>query len=108
TLRPSTPLLFSKTIRFAAADTGAARDAQSTQQLAQDVIEEGEINLDTRAAYEHLEETEFDNGRMIGGDVALVGAAANRGSAAYGARLHGFATSGKWLAQAAYFPLRVR
>jgi hypothetical protein len=97
-------------LRFAKAEDGATTAAQ-LQQATEDASganDTSEISLDASAAYAHLEEAERDRGRMVGGDVALLGAAASNGAFAYGARLHGFATRNNWLLDGAYTPLGVR
>ena len=103
------PFFISSPLRLAQAEIAKPNDAQTTLEVAEDtVIEEGEFDLDATAAYNHLGEAEFDDGNMLGGDVALLGAASNKGSYAYGARLHGFYARDKWFLDGAYTPLGVR
>jgi len=96
-------------LRLARADEGEQSDVKNTLEIVEDAaLEEGEFDLDASAAYAHLGDAKFDEGRMVGGDIALLGAAVSGGSYAYGARLHGFAAQDKWFADAAYTPLGIR
>jgi hypothetical protein len=106
----SAMIALSPLLRFAAAPNDS-RDAASTLQAAEDAAganKEGEISLDASAAYKHLNEAERARGRQLGGDAALLGAAASNGAFAYGARLHGFASYDNWLFDGAYTPIGVR
>lgn len=108
-LRGAVALPLEEPLRLAAAEP-ESRSALQTLEIIEDpalLAESGEFDLDASAAYAHLEEAERNLGRQIGGDIALLGAAANGGAYAYGARLHGYAAYDNWLLDAAYTPLRV-
>jgi hypothetical protein len=102
---------FPQEVRLAALE-GESPVAQSTLQVAEDAAlvgseKEGQFDLEAKPAYQHLGESNFDKGRQIGGDAALIGAGASNSAYAYGARLHGFYSNDNWFLDAAYTPLGV-
>jgi hypothetical protein len=66
------------------------------------------FDLDTRRAIEHLNEVERSRGRSSGAEGALITAVSDGGVVAYGARLRGFGTRGKFYYEGTLLPLRVR